>query len=440
MRSIIKTDTTKGGELVSEFLAIAIVIVAYGYIIFGKKYKAPIVFGLALLVSALRLVEGLEVENISHVVDFNTLGLLAGMTVIVEFLKKTGFFQYLAIKIVKKGGRRFFLTIFGLMVLVAVSSAFLDNLVTIILISPMIFLISDSLGFNPIPFMMLTIIIDNIGGMSTLIGSPLNLVLGSVSGLGFNDFIKNLGIITIISFFITMFLFKKYTKIDKKTEENLEKLSEIDESRAITDKKSLKFTLTIFLIVLSLFGLHQVVEVDLSIIALLGAILVILYHKKEFNDISNEIDWDTLFFYAGLYILSYALEEVGITNLLAQVFLPLQNHQFLSVFAIFAFVSLSIPWLSAVPGTLIIAPVIKILISSGFSSSFWWVYAISANLATNLTPLGAVQNIVGVNLLSKQIGREFSFVEYIKWSFKPYLLTSLAGLAYAIIKVYYFGG
>lgn len=419
-----------------KIFAILIVAIAYGYIIFGKKYKAPIVFGLALIVAALKLVEGLEPENISRVVDFNTLGLLAGMTVIVEFLKKTGLFQFLAIRIVKKGGKRFFLTIVGLMALVALSSAFLDNLVTIILIAPMIFLITDSLGLNPIPFLMLTIIIDNIGGMSTLIGSPLNLVLGSVSGLGFNDFINNMWFITIISFLITVFMFKKYTKVDKSVEEKLEKLSDIDESRAITDKKSLKFTLTVFLIVLSLFGLHQVIELDLSFVALLGAIAVMLFHKKQFNDISNEIDWDTLFFYAGLYILSFTLEEIGITNLLAGLFSPLSNHQFLSIFVIFLFVSISIPWLSAVPGTLIIAPVIKILISSGFSSTFWWVYAISANLATNLTPLGAVQNIVGVNLLSKQIGRNFSFGEYIKWAFKPYLVTSLVGFLYILLRIY----
>ena len=134
--------------------------------------------------------------------------------------------------------------------------------------------------------------------------------------------------------------------------------------------------------------------------------------------------------------MSYALEEIGITKLLASVFMPLLAHKLLATFIIFGFVSISIPWLSAVPGTLIIAPVIKILVSSGFSSQFWWVYGISANLATNLTPLGAVQNIVGVNLLSKEIGRNFGFGEYMKWAFKPYLLTSIIGLGYALIKVY----
>lgn len=419
-----------------KLVALFIVVIAYYYIIFGKKYKAPVVFGLALIVAALKLVEGLSPDNISRVVDFNTLGLLAGMTVIVEFLKKTGLFQFLSIRIIKIGGKHFFWTVVGLMVLVAVASAFLDNLVTIILIAPMIFLISDTLGLNPIPFLMLTIIIDNIGGMSTLIGSPLNLVLGSVSGLGFNDFIKNMGFITIISFVVVLLLFKKHTKVNKQILEKLENLRDIDERKAIVEPKSLKFTLSIFLVVISLFVLHNVVEIDLSFIALLGAVAVMLYHKKEFNDISKEIDWDTLFFYAGLYILSYALEEIGITKLLAGIFMPLLAHKLLATFIIFGFVSISIPWLSAVPGTLIIAPVIKILVSSGFSSQFWWVYAISANLATNLTPLGAVQNIVGVNLLSKEIGRNFGFGEFMKWSFKPYLLTSIIGLGYALIKVY----
>ncbi|MBO8160772.1 MAG: anion permease [Thermosipho sp. (in: Bacteria)] len=422
-----------------KVIALVIVGVAYYYIIFGKKYKAPIVFGLALIVAALKLVEGLEPDNISRVVDFNTLGLLAGMTVIVEFLKKTGLFQFLSIRIVKIGGKRFFWTITGLMALVAISSAFLDNLVTIILIAPMIFLISDTLGLDPIPFLILTIIIDNIGGMSTLIGSPLNLVLGSVSGLGFNDFIKNMGIVAILSFVASVILFKKYTKINDEVLGRLEKLSDVDERKAIVNPKSLRFTISIFFVVIILFALHNVIDIDLSFIALLGAILVMLYHKKEFNDISKEVDWDTLFFYAGLYILSYALEEIGITNWLAGIFMPLNGSKFLATLVIFGFVSVSIPWLSAVPGTLIIAPVIRILVNSGFSTQFWWVYGISANLATNLTPLGAVQNIVGVNLLSKQIGRNFGFGEYIKWTFKPYLVTSIIGFGYALVKMY-FGG
>ncbi|MDK2946827.1 MAG: hypothetical protein PWQ85_1622 [Geotoga sp.] len=419
-----------------KIFALLIVVIAYYYIIFGKKYKAPVVFGLALIVAALRLVEGLEPDNISKVVDFNTLGLLAGMTVIVEFLKKTGLFQFLSIRIVKIGGKRFFWTVVGLMALVAVASAFLDNLVTIILIAPMIFVICDTLGLDPIPFLILTIIIDNIGGMSTLIGSPLNLVLGSVSGLGFNDFIRNMGLISIISFVVVLLLFKKYTKINQQILDRLESLRNIDERKAIVEPKSLKFTLSIFLVVIFLFAIHNVVEIDLSFIALLGAVAVMLYHRKEFNEISNEIDWDTLFFYAGLYILSYALEEIGITKMLAGMFMPLLAHKLLATFAIFGFVSISIPWLSAVPGTLIIAPVVRILVSSGFSSQFWWVYGVSANLATNLTLLGAVQNIVGVNLLSKQIGRNFGFGEYMKWTFKPYLVTSIIGLGYALIKVY----
>ncbi|QTA38899.1 anion permease [Thermosipho ferrireducens] len=418
-----------------KILAIVIVGIAYYFIIFGKKHKAPIIFGLSLLVAVLKLVEGLEPYNISKVVDLNTLGLLAGMMIIVEFLRKTGVFQFLAIKIVKIGGKHFFWTITGLMVLVAIASAFLDNLVTIILIAPMIFLITDTLGLNPIPFLMLTIVIDNIGGMSTLIGSPLNLVLGSVSGLSFNDFIVNMGLISIISFVVVIILFKRYMKVDENVLKKLEQLSTVDERSAIIDRKSMKFSVTVFVGVIIFFALHSILNVELSFIALLGAIVIMLYHKKDFADISHEIDWDTLFFYAGLYILSYALEEVGVTQSLANIFTTFGHSKILYSFVIFWFVSFAIPWLSAVPGTLIIAPMIRLLVNSGFSSKLWWVYGVSANLATNLTPLGAVQNIVGMNLLSKQIGRDFSFGEYMKWAWKPYLITSLLGFVYSLLVV-----
>jgi len=171
-----------------------ITVLAYYYIIFGKGNKAVIVFGLGLVLFMTKIIEGMEPSNLSHIVDFNTLGLLFGMMIVVSFMRKTGFFQYSAIKVVKLSKARFWRMTVLLMVLVALTSAFLDNLITIILVSPMLFLISDNLGMDAAPLILLAIFIDNIGGMSTLIGSPLNIVLGSTSGLSFGQFLVTMGL------------------------------------------------------------------------------------------------------------------------------------------------------------------------------------------------------------------------------------------------------
>ncbi|MBT1248349.1 MULTISPECIES: SLC13 family permease [unclassified Thermosipho (in: thermotogales)] len=173
-----------------------------------------------MLISALILINRINTEIFSHIVDIDTLGLLIEMLIIV-FLNKSGFFEYFSIKIIKFGGRKFFLTMTLLMIIVALTSAFLDNVVTILVMAPMIFLISDMLELNPIPLIMLIILMDNIGGFATLIGSPLNLVIESISGYSFNDFIKVMRPISILAFMGVLLYFKKHLKVDEKSLKNI---------------------------------------------------------------------------------------------------------------------------------------------------------------------------------------------------------------------------
>ncbi|KHC93165.1 MULTISPECIES: ArsB/NhaD family transporter [unclassified Thermotoga] len=413
-------------------LVLLFAILAYYFIIFGKIAKSVVTLLIALVLMAIKVVEGLDLRNIGEVVDFNTLGLLLGMMIIVHILKGTGFFEYLAISAIKISRGRFWLLFAFLMVLTAVTSAFLDNLITIILISPILFLILDTMEVNPVPFFLFTIFIDNIGGMSTLIGSPLNIVLGSISGLSFNDFLKNMGPVTVLVFVIVFFLFKRYVHIDEKAFERLRNLLNVDPKRSITDPVVLKKSLFVFLSTLVLFGLHSLVEVELSLIALIAACALLLMLGKNFEEVSEGMDWDTLFFYTGLFIISYSLEQIGVMEVIASFLKALSFNRFLFVSTVTCISFFSTAFLSAVPATLIIAPTLKILISQGFPASLWWVYAFGANLGTNLTPLGAVQNIVGLSLLEKYTKHTVSFKEFFKvaWSFMfiPFIIAILYSL------------
>ncbi|ONN28068.1 citrate transporter [Thermosipho affectus] len=413
-----------------HILVIIIVLTSYLYIIFGKKNKPAVVFSLALLISALRLVNGLNSENFSHIVDVDTLGLLTGMMMIVAFLNKSGFFEYFSIKIIKFGGKKFFLTMTLLMIIVALTSAFLDNVVTILVMAPMIFLISDMLELNPIPLIMLTILMDNIGGSATLIGSPLNLVIGSISGYSFNDFIKVMGPVSILAFIGVLLYFKKHLKVDEKSLKNIEKLNQMDEKKAITNPKMMWFSLIDFIIVIILFILHSTLNLELSVIALIGGSILIIKFSNGYEDVGKDIDWDMLFFFAGLYMTSYALEEIGFTQQIANLFLPFKSNNLIILGVFYILSIITIPILNNVPSALILAPVIKILVSHGVNPILWWTFAIASNFATSLTPLGAVQNLVAVNYLEKNLGRKFGFFEYMRWKIVPVFLTLIIGIVY----------
>ncbi|AEX86132.1 Na+/H+ antiporter NhaD-like permease [Marinitoga piezophila KA3] len=419
----------------SELLVLGITIVAYYFIIFARNVKKSIItFFFGTLLFILKPVEGLEFENVGNIVSFETLGILLGMMIIVEILKESGFFTFVAINAIKMSRYKFWVVIFLIMLVIALFSAFLDNLITIMLMAPIIFLIADTLEVNPIPFLMLSIYIDNIGGMSTLIGSPLNIVLGSIGELDFATFLGKMLPITAISFLSVLFIFKVTNKVDSKVynQRLKEKLSTIDPTKAIENKSLMYKGIIVFAIVLAGFMFHSAINIDLALIAVIGALTLMLLTQKDFESMSKDLDWDTMFFYAGLFTIAYSLEEIGVTQAIAHLFDPLMGTPKVLMIVIAWISAFTIPFLSAVPGTLIMAPVIKLLVMNGAPFDLWYAYAIGANLGTNLTPLGAVQNLVGVSLLEKNYQKTITFAEYMKMSVLPVLIPLILGTAYLI--------
>jgi len=206
----------------------------------------------------------------------------------------------------------------------------------------------------------------------------------------------------------------------------------MDPRKAITDLKTLKKAFPIFLMVLVGFSLHSVIEVDISIVALLGASILLLSLNADFEKFSKDIDWDTLFFYMGLFVISYSLEKIGVISSIAEFFGIFKDHPIILGLFVMWFSALTIPFLSAVPGTLILAPALKLLVDSGISSNIWWVFALGANIGTNLTPLGAVQNIVGLALLEKHSECTISFGKFFKEGFKTMFPSLILASVYVI--------
>jgi Na+/H+ antiporter NhaD/arsenite permease-like protein len=233
-------------------------------------------------------------------------------------------------------------------------------------------------------------------------------------------------------------MFKSQNKFDiKLLNKRLQGLMEMDPYKAIQDKNLMIKSVVIFLIVLIGFMLHTVINIDLALIAMSGALLLMLLSNRDFEKMAKKIDWNTMFFYAGLFILTFSLEKIGVIELISNIFMPLKDSPLILMLIFMWLGALITPFLSAVPGTLIMAPVISVLVSNGAPYELWFAFAIGANLGTNLTPLGAVQNIVGLSLIEKQTGDSYGFTQYLKMTYKFVLVPMVLGTVY-LISFYYF--
>ena len=302
-------------------IPITIFLVIYGIIISEKINRTAISLFGAIVMIILGILN--QEQAIEHI-DFNTIGLLVGMMIIVNILKRTGVFEYLAIRAAKKakGDPWKILVLFA--IITAFSSAFLDNVTTILLIVPVTLVITDTLDTNPIPFMFTEILIANIGGTATLIGDPPNIMIGSATGLGFVDFIVNLAPVIIVISVATLFLLKLiYKDFLKATDENKQKIMKMDESITIKDKLLLKKSLIVLFLTILGFMVHAQFHLESATVALGGAALLLVISKIDPEEILFEVEWTTIFFFMGLFILVGSLVEVGVIDNLAKKSLSL---------------------------------------------------------------------------------------------------------------------
>lgn len=415
-------------------VAIAIFTLTYVVIVSEKVNRTAIaIFGAVMM-----LVFNIEMQHeaVMHV-DFNTIGLLVGMMIIVNILKRTGIFEYMAIRAAKYAKGDPWKIVFIFSILTGVSSAFLDNVTTILLVVPVTIVIANELKLNPIPFLVPEILIANIGGTATLIGDPPNIMIGSATGLGFLDFIVNLGPVVIIITVVTMFILKRvYGKTLVTTDERKQKILAMDEHLAIKDKKLLVKSLSVLGMTVIGFMLHQTLGYESATIALFGAATLLLISKLDPEDILMEIEWPTIFFFMSLFILVGALEDVGVIHYLAEKMLLLTKGDLF-------FTAMLVLWGSAIASAFLdnipfVATMIPLITSIGEMSSIsitplWWALALGACLGGNGTLVGASANVIVSGMLEKQ-GYKLSFVEYMKVGFPIMLVSIVISTAYLIVR------
>jgi Na+/H+ antiporter NhaD/arsenite permease-like protein len=390
------------------FLAIAIFVITYIIIISEKINKTiAAVIGAALML-AFRLV---SFEEAIESVDFNVIFLLVGMMTCVFILSKTGFFEWSAIKIAQKSKGDPIVILISLLVVTAVFSAFLDNVTTIILLVPVTILITQLLELPVLPFVILEAVASNIGGTSTLIGDPPNIIIGSQGGLSFNDFLINLGpviIVTMIVFCITVLVI--FRKVLVVSDDVKKRVIDAKPHLAITDKKNMIRSLTVLGLVLAGFFLHSVIHLEPGIIALAGGMVMMLVCKAESEEVLMKVEWAVIFFFIGLFMMIAGLEKNGVIDYLANNMLSLANN---NLFALCMVVLVGSAVLSAIldniPFVITMVPLMKlcfgpIAVSMGITDAaviqqqiaapLWWSLALGACLGGNGTLIGASANVV----------------------------------------------
>lgn len=406
------------------WLSITIFLITYIFIIQEKIHRSVVVLVAGALVIAIGLIHQ---EQAVEAVDFNTLWLLIGMMMIVGITRKSGVFEYLAIKSAKlsRGNPLFILLTFC--VITALASALLDNVTTVLLMVPVTYAITYRLNVNPIPFLLAEILSSNIGGTATLIGDPPNIMIGSAVGLGFMDFVANLilpvVVILIITLAILLLIYKKGLTADP---QNIEEVMALDENEAITDMSLLKKSMFVLALTILGFILHQSLHLESATIALLGAGLLLLISRVDPEEALETVEWTTILFFAGLFIIVGSLEVNGVIEYVAQQTLNVTGGSELKTGVLVLWMSaLASAFVDNIPYTATMIPLLQTVgqISSMPMDSIWWSLALGACLGGNGTLIGASANVIVAGMAERN-GTPISFLYFLKICF-PLMLLSI---------------
>ena len=374
-------------------------------------------------------------------IDWNVIFLLLGMMIIVGILQQSGVFEYLAIWAAKRARGRPFVIMVMLVLITAVLSAFLDNVTTVLLVAPVTLLICDRLGITPVPFLIAEVMASNIGGSATLIGDPPNIIIASRGGLTFNDFVANMvpivAILLVVFIGLCWLLFRKELAYDPA---RVARVMALNEREAIRDIPLLIKSLSVLALVLTGFVLHSLIHLEPAIVALLGAGLLILITRLEKRKIFADVEWETLVFFAGLFIMVGSLVNLGVIDMAGKAAVQAVGDNFFGASvallvgsAVFSGIVDNIPFVAT------LAPLVNDLVQAGGAPAepLWWALALGADLGGNATAIGASANVVVLGIAARN-GHPISF-----WTFTKYgLIVTAVTIALCIPYLWlrYFAG
>ena len=435
-----KLSTTERVQMLT-IAAVAVFLIAYIFIATEKINRVAVVSAGAaamILIGATGADEAFYSNETG--IDWNVIFLLLGMMIIVGVIHKTGLFEFLAVKAIQLAKGRPRQAFVYILLLVAFASALLDNVTTILLAVPMTFMVAKYLKVNPVPFILAEVFISNIGGAATLIGDPPNIIIASKAGLDFNEFLVHMApmVLVVIAVIVPMLVFM-FRKVLKNSPEDRAKVMELDAASFITDKSLLAKSVSVLSIVIAAFVLHGVLHLEPSVIAMMGAGLLVLISKLKPDQFARDVEWGTLVFFAGLFVMVGALVNVGALKVVADYIGGLVGDDAaLAAGAIVVVSALVSGIVDNIPYVASMTPVIEQLngsISTITNDGLWWALAFGADFGGNMTIVGASANVVAIGLAHAN-GIKISFWKFAKYGVPVTLVSTAMVLPYILIRYF----
>ncbi|MGC5289642.1 SLC13 family permease [Micromonospora sp. DT231] len=416
------------------WIAVAVFATAYVLIATEKINRVAVALGGASIMLAIGATDAEHAFFSEEAgIDWNVIFLLLGMMLIVGVLKRTGLFEYLAIWSAKKARGRPFPIMVILVVVTAIVSAALDNVTTVLLVAPVTLLVCERLGVPPVPFLIAEVMASNIGGAATLVGDPPNIIIASRSGLSFTDFLNVMAplVLIVIVVFIGLcrIMFRKAFRYDAERAARIMALREAD---AIRDRRLVVISLVVLGAVLLAFSLHTVLHLEPSVVAILGGLLLLALSRLDAEDVAKEVEWPTLVFFAGLFIMVGALVATGVIDSIARSATEAVAGKLWPATMLLLWASAGLSAIvDNIPYVATMSPIVSELVNAeggiGKAQVLWWALAIGADFGGNATAVGASANVVVLGIADRA-GHKITF-----WGFTKYgLIVTVISVAIAV--------
>ncbi len=411
--------------------AIAVFALALATIATERIHRTKV----ALLGAILVLVtQTISQDAAIEAVDWNTIGLLAGMMLIVKLTETTGVYTYMAIRAGQLSRGRPLAVVLSLAGATALLSAFLDNLTTVLLMVPITFLLADALDIDPIPLVLIEIFSSNIGGTATLIGDPPNILIAGATDLSFTQFITNLAPVAVVTLFVVVgllyLLFRRKLQI---APEARARVMELDARRSIEDPDELRRTLPIMVLTILVFFVHKPLHLEPATVALAGATIMLLVSRQSLEKALSGIEWPTLFFFIGLFVMVGALEEQGaiqkVADGIADVTAGNRSAELLGILWVSGIASGIV---DNIPFTATMIPVVEQL-GGHEDPAYWWALALGACFGGNATIIAAAANVAAAGM-AERAGRPIGFVPFLKVGIPVTLLSLVLSTGYVALR------
>lgn len=416
-----------------KIVAVAVFLIVILLIITERVHRTAAAMAGAMV---LILTGVMSADKALSYIDFNTIGVLVGMMIFVAIVRRSGMFEYIAVRAAKAVHGDPWKIMVAFTLITAVLSAILDNVTTVLLVGPMSIAIARMLKIDPVPFLMGQILASNVGGTATLIGDPPNIMIGSAAHLSFMDFLENTGFAVLFILVVLILLMKiVYEKKIELGTVDTGAIEKLDPSKSITNRALMKKGIIVLICVIVGFMFHDKLGIESSVIALTAAAVMLIIGREDVNEAIQDVEWTTILFFMSLFVVVGGLTETGIIKELASKIIDATNgHPMVTMLVLLWASALLSSILDNIPFVATLVPLILAMQADGIDvTSFWWAISLGACLGGNGTMIGASANVVLSDISTKH-GYPITFKSYLKVGMPFMLLSIVIATVFLVVK------